>query len=82
MLRMYDYRCTRCNEQFEALNREEDRLSQECPSCGSLAKFQVSAPTIALNGCDPSFPGAYDKWEKKRKKQIKHEKKDSGYRPD
>lgn len=79
---LYDYRCLNCNVQFEAMNSIEDRLEQACPSCGSLAKFQVSAPMVSLDGTDPSFPGAYSQWEKRRDKQIRKEKKDSGYIPD
>jgi predicted nucleic acid-binding Zn ribbon protein len=59
-----------------------DRLSATCPSCGAEAKFQISAPRIALDGTDPAFPGAWDKWEKKREQKLKEERSKSYYEPD
>ena len=35
MLIMRDYECTRCNKQFEALLRNEDKIQPSCEACGS-----------------------------------------------
>jgi len=51
----------------------DDRHTCVCPECGKIAKQKISTPRIALDGTDPSFPGAYMAWEKKHKDQLKHE---------
>lgn len=79
---MFDYRCLRCGEDFEALKSIEDRLSATCPDCGAEAKFRISAPRIALDGTDPSFPDAYRNWPKKRAEKLKEEKSKSYYEPE
>ena len=78
---MYDYRCLHCGEDFETLRPLEERLSATCPSCGAEAKFRISTPRIALDGTDPSFPGAYDSWDKKRRQKQKQEERKSYYDP-
>jgi len=79
---IYEYRCLACGEHFEALRPIADREQADCPACGSEAKFRVSAPRIALDGTDPAFPGAWDKWDKVRRQKQRLEEKKSYYKPD
>lgn len=67
---LYDYWCRECNSTFEASRKIADRESCECPKCGATADKLVSAPTVALDGTDPSFPGAYLKWGNDYKKRV------------
>jgi hypothetical protein len=39
--------------------------------CGKEAKFIISAPAVQLDGSDPSFPGAHEKWVKQHEKAGK-----------
>ena len=33
-----------------------------CPHCGGVAIRIIGMPRVALDGTDPDFPGAYQKW--------------------
>ncbi len=61
---LYDYMCSECG-QFEAISSVSKRTVHKCPSCSREAKQMLSAPSIALDGTDPGFPTAYDKWAKR-----------------
>lgn len=69
---LYDYKCTECGTNFEANRRIADREASDCPHCGGLGAQQISAPLVSLDGTDPSFPGAYNAWAKKRKTTLAH----------
>ncbi len=43
--------------------------------CGGTTKRLISAPTLAIPGTDPDFPGEYEKWEKKRRAKAAEDKK-------
>jgi len=73
-LLLFDFRCTSCDEKFDALVKSEQR-THTCPACGGEAKRLISTPRIALDGCDPSFPGAYSKWAKVREQRTKQDRK-------
>lgn len=62
-MRIFDYRC--CGKVFEKLTRNADQDNVKCPECGQLAKKLLSAPQIALDGTDPGFPDAYDRWARR-----------------
>lgn len=64
---LYSYNCS-CGNSFEAFNSVADRATAVCPSCNKEAKQALCAPTIALDGTDPGFPGAYDAWARKHEK--------------
>jgi len=71
----YDFKCSNGHVFDELVKYEVDKLP--CPTCGLEASRQVSAPMVRLDGTDPSFPGAYDSWERKRAKRIAEERKKS-----
>jgi len=41
-MRLYDYKCEKCNRYFEAFNTVENRHNMECPQCQSKAKKVLS----------------------------------------
>ncbi len=70
---LYDFRCTECQHKFEKLVKPD--VLPPCPKCSNVTKRLISAPRIKLSGTDPSFPGEYAKWEKKRAKKAAEDKK-------
>jgi putative FmdB family regulatory protein len=71
----FDFRCGECNYKFEGFVKP-DVLTERCPECGGDAKRTISCPTIALDGCDPAFPTAWDKWASDKEKRYKEQKKE------
>lgn len=61
---IFDYHCSFCGEKFERFVKSSDKDSIECPDCHKLAKRVVSPPHFKLDGTDPAFPTAYDRWAK------------------
>ena len=54
MLRLFDFKCTKCGKEFEKLV-DPTKLSVVCPECGGHADKQVSTPSIKVTGlgtCD------------------------------
>ena len=48
---IYEYRCARCEHQFDAIQKFSEAPLTECPSCGQpeLRKL-ISAPSFQLKG--------------------------------
>lgn len=69
MCPIFDFHCDKCGSTAERLTSP---LTQtiDC-TCGGEMKKQLSAPQIQLDGTDPGFPGAYDKWAKVREQRHK-----------
>lgn len=75
---MYEYLCSTCNTLVEELRKMDEReIPAVCPNCDSDARFIISAPRIDLEGISGDFPGAYDRWEKKRMQKMKQEARKS-----
>ena len=60
-----DFRCSHCGTTTERLVDTEYKVI-ECPECHGDALEMISMPTVRLDGTDPGFPGAYDKWARVR----------------
>jgi len=69
----FDFRCLRCKHKFEDFVKPD--VTPSCPMCQGQTKRCISAPTVALSGTDPDFPGEYEKWERKRSKKAAEDKK-------
>ena len=56
---LYEYRCEKCNEEFEVLRRINDEEEVRCPKCDEPAKKLVSGfATISAGGsCAPTSSG-------------------------
>ena len=60
-----DFICGDCGTVTEKLVDTEYRTI-ECPECGSNATLMQAMPTVRLDGTNPAFPGAYEKWARIR----------------
>lgn len=74
---VFDFKCDKCGDTFEHLTRS-DTAAVTC-ECGGLAKKQLSMPRVMLDGTNPDFPGAYDKWARDREKRASQHRKKSYY---
>lgn len=74
MYKLFDYRCLDCKHVFEELVTSPEP-TQRCPACGGVGYRQISVPKFSLDGTNPDFPGAYDKWAKDREKRLAQERK-------
>jgi predicted nucleic acid-binding Zn ribbon protein len=69
----FDFKCATCAATVEMFVKPD--FTPICEKCGSELKRLISAPCIKLPGTDPSFPGEYSKWEKKRRTKAAEDKK-------
>lgn len=65
-----DFRCHECSRQTERFV-DTDINEVRCPHCGGVAIKIIGMPNIALDGTDPGFPGAYEKWAKVREENAR-----------
>jgi len=71
---LFDFTCPSCGHTHERLVKSDCR-TDECPECGSLAERIISPVRCKLDGTDPSFPGAYDKWARDHEKRARQDAK-------
>ena len=57
-----DFMCPKCDA-FEKLVDNTDSETT-CPNCGDHSPVVYHSMRFKLDGTDPGFPSAYDKWEK------------------
>ena len=60
MLIVLDFECTVCDKVAEHLV-PSDTQEHSC-SCGQDAKRIISGTSFKLDGTDPAFPTAFDRW--------------------
>ena len=71
----YNYKCKSCDHIQEEFRFFEERTKiATCVKCGSSSRQTVSTPRIILDGSDPNFVAAHDRWVKY------HEQKGNGVR--
>lgn len=64
MRQLNDFVCQSCGTQQERfLDTDVDQVACKC---GEMATRVIGMPQVKLDGTDPSFPGAYDRWAKIR----------------
>lgn len=68
MIRVIDFKCDN-GHLFENFV-EQDVTTSRC-GCGANAKKIVSVPKFALDGTDPGFPTAFDRWAKDHEEGAK-----------
>ena len=72
----YQYECTDCGHVQEDIvefkNREK---TQRCDECGHNAVYVISFPKFHLDGSDPNFVAAHDRWVKEHENAGKKKKK-------
>jgi len=47
---IYEYQCTKCNEQFEVMQKMSDDPLTECSSCGGEMKKLITGTSFVLKG--------------------------------
>lgn len=69
MKTLRDFKCRTCGEVTERFI--QNNIEQTTCPCGGLADRMIGMPTVALDGTNPDFPGAYDKWARIREDNAK-----------
>jgi putative FmdB family regulatory protein len=76
---MYDYYCYKCDKNFEALRKLEDRDLASCPTCHDTCRKIPSATRSKLDPISGDFPGATAKWEKNHIEKLAQERKSGNH---
>lgn len=70
--RLYDFKCSQEHITEGFVDYETTTIS--C-SCGNVANRIISPVRISLDGTDPNFVAAYDRWAKRHEEKQKQEAK-------
>jgi putative FmdB family regulatory protein len=49
-LPLYEYKCAKCADQFEKIEKHDAPTTQKCPKCGGKAERMISAAGIQFKG--------------------------------
>ncbi len=47
---IYEYKCDKCNQRFERLQRLSDPMITVCPNCGGAVHKMFSVPALQFKG--------------------------------
>lgn len=47
---IYEYKCTKCSHEFQAMQKFSDEPMKQCPTCGSPVKKLISRSAFHLKG--------------------------------
>lgn len=72
MRRMFEHKCSKGHITEALVDYEATEVLCEC---GEVATRIISTPRIALDGTNPNFVGAYDRWARVREEKAKIEAK-------
>lgn len=76
---LYEFKCEDCEHTFEVLTALESRHQIEpCPKCGYDSRMVISPVRSQLDGTDPAFSTAWDRWARIHEQEAKREPKDDG----
>jgi len=70
--RLYDFQCNAGHITEGFVDYETTTIS--C-NCGNVANRIISPVRISLDGTDPTYVGAYDRWARVREEKAKKEAK-------
>ena len=73
MKRIFEFLCD--NDHLTEQFIDENVRTAICRECNTSAMRIISTPRINLEGITGAFPGAADKWVKKRAEKLKQEQK-------
>lgn len=69
MRTLRDFTCDHCHSSVE---RYVDSTVVTVPcECGFIANRVIGMPRVSLDGTDPGFPGAYEKWANVREQNAR-----------
>jgi putative FmdB family regulatory protein len=77
---IYEYKCTKCERQFEVSQKISDPLLKECNICGGELKKLITGTSFVLKGGGwyvTDYPSADRKKAMEAKKDKKSEAKDA-----
>lgn len=66
---LMDYKCRDCGTITERFLEAGTKLA-EC-KCGGISDKIIGLPTVMLDGTNPDYPGAYDKWARTREQNAR-----------
>ena len=69
---MFEHKCSKGHITEALVDYEATEVLCEC---GEVATRIISTPRIALDGTNPNFVGAYDRWARVREEKAKIEAK-------
>ena len=69
MRTLRDFMCEKCGTVQERFVSGQV-VEVDC-ACGEIAKRMIGMPRVALDGTDPGFPGAYDRWARVREENAR-----------
>lgn len=69
---LFDYRCRKCGNEFEALVRPQDTAPPSCPACHET-DLDRQLPTFAVSSAEKTQAAA----DKKRKKEAAVARRDN-----
>jgi putative FmdB family regulatory protein len=49
-LPLFEYKCDKCGQMFEKIEKHSASTTKKCPKCGARAKRQLGAPAIQFKG--------------------------------
>ena len=77
---VYEYKCWKCEEEFERIKQIKDRETDHCPKCGAKVRVAVSVPCMQP---DSYWSGHVDDTfgYVTSKKQLRDLESRAGYRP-
>jgi len=83
---LYEYKCARCGEVFEVIQKFADAPLREHPGCGGVVERLLSAPALQFKGSgwyvtDYGRNGSAGK-EKRKSDSGDHSKKAEGSKPE
>lgn len=70
---MYEFQCNAGHITENLVDYETTTVP--CKACGNDANRIISAPRISLDGTDPTYVVAYDRWAKRHEEKAKQERK-------
>jgi hypothetical protein len=71
--RMYEHMCPAGHITEHYVSYEMTEMP--CTVCGTDASRIISAPRVELDGTDPVYVSAYDRWAKRHEDKAKQERK-------
>jgi putative FmdB family regulatory protein len=69
---LFDYRCRKCGNEFEALVRPQDAAPPSCPACHAT-DLERQLPTFSVSSAEKTQAAA----DKKRKKEAAVARRDN-----
>ena len=70
-MKVYDYKCGVCLHTEEHFVVNSDIRTVTCRQCGAEARRMIPRPRFMLDGTDPAYPTAWDRWAKDHEKRGK-----------